>query len=92
MQRFVSMKSALASASGSDSVCQYSVASHHNGSVPTFFVMQLRVQRQADLRGADMLQLMLIVLNATKLANDFTQHIVLARTYRWQVTGDQVVY
>ncbi len=39
-----------------------------------------------------MLQLMLVVLNATKLANDFTQHIVLARTYRWQVTGDQVVY
>lgn len=39
-----------------------------------------------------MLQLMLVVLNATKLANDFTQDIVMARTYCWQVTGDQVVY
>ncbi len=54
--------------------------------------MQLGVQRQADLRVADMLQLMFVILNATKLADDLTQDIILARTYCWKVTGNQMVY
>lgn len=60
--------------------------------IQTFFVMQLWIQGKTDFGGADMLELMLIVLNATKLPDNFSQDIILVRAYGWHVAGNEVMY
>lgn len=54
--------------------------------------MQLRVQRETDLRAADMFKFMLVVLDASKLLDHFSQYIILVRTYALHVTGYKAVY
>ena len=57
----------------------------------TLFVTQLRTQGQTDLRAANVLQLVLIVLYAAKLANNLSQHIFLARADDRYVSRNQMM-
>ena len=54
--------------------------------------MQLWVQSKTYLRIADMLEFVLVVLNATELADHFSQDIVLTGANALHVTGHKVMY
>lgn len=58
----------------------------------TFLVMQLWIQGKTDLRTADMLELMLVVLHAAKFPDHFSEDIVLIWADARHITGHQVVY
>ncbi|KAL8954442.1 MAG: hypothetical protein Q9193_007244, partial [Seirophora villosa] len=57
----------------------------------TFLVMQLWIQGKTDLGAADMLEFMLVVLDAAQLPDHFTQHIILTRAYARHITGHKVM-
>lgn len=57
----------------------------------TFLVMQLWIQGKTDLGAADMLEFMLVVLDAAQLPDHFTQHIILTRAYARHITSHKVM-
>lgn len=53
--------------------------------------MQLWIQRKINFRVADVLEFMLIVLDATKLTDYLPENIILAGADGWHVAGHEAV-
>lgn len=57
----------------------------------TFVFMELGIESQCDFGRADVQQLVLVVLCASKLTYYLAQRIVLGRAEGWEVVDDEVV-
>lgn len=59
---------------------------------PTFYIVQLRIQSEADLRCTDVHKLILVVFDTSELADYFAQDVVLAWADAWYICGNEVMY
>ena len=90
MQRLVSMKRALTSASGSG----MDVSVRRNGvgcRVCTFLLVELGVEGQGDFGAADAHQLALVCLDTSELADHLSEHVVGTSAYRVNICGDEMM-